>query len=128
MSVSLPLHQKQKNILLNMLGGKSPLDTSCESRKLLSHVTSRWGVLTLIALQEGTQRFNELRRKMNGISERMLTKVLKDLEEDGLVTKKSLPVIPPHTEYTLTSSGLEAARLITLLTDWIGNYQLNRNS
>lgn len=105
-----------------MLGGGIPFDASCQSRQLLSHITSRWGGLTLISLQDGPQRFSEIRKNLTGVSERMLIKVLKDFEDDGLVLRKSFPVIPPHTEYSLTPAGQESAKLITQLTDWIGNY------
>nr|WP_201027360.1 helix-turn-helix domain-containing protein [Serratia rubidaea] len=114
-------------MLAGMLDGKKIIDPSCPSRELLSHITSRWGVLILIALKNDTLRFSELRQKLNGVSERMLIKVLKEFEKDGLVLRESFPVVPPHTEYSLTTAGQEAAGLITLLTDWIGNYQIERN-
>jgi len=124
MSVSRDHKKEHQYMLADMLDGKKPIDPSCPSRELLSHITSRWGVLTLIALKNETLRFSELRKKLNGVSERMLIKVLKDFEKDGLVQRESFPVVPPHTEYSLTTAGLEAAGLITLLTDWVGNYQM----
>lgn len=92
---------------------------SCPSRGILKHVTSSWGVLTLIALRPGTLRFSEIRRKVNGVSERMLAQTLQQLEGDGLVLRRSYPVVPPHVEYTLTELGQEAARHVETLTDWI---------
>src|SRR3546814_11427247 len=80
----------------------------CPSRNILKHVTSSWGVLTLIALRPGTLRFSELRRKVNGVSERMLAQTLQQLEGHGLLVRKSYPVVPPHVEYTLTDLGQEA--------------------
>nr|WP_259049037.1 helix-turn-helix domain-containing protein [Klebsiella sp. BIGb0407] len=92
---------------------------ACPSREVLKHVTSRWGVLILIALQSGTHRFSELRRKMGGVSEKMLAQTLQWLEADGFVTRHSYPVVPPHVEYTLTPLGNEVAEKVEALADWI---------
>ena len=91
----------------------------CPSRDVMRHVTSRWGVLLLIALQGGTHRFSALRRRVCGISERMLAQTLQWLETDGLVRRHALPVVPPHVEYTLTPLGEEAAEKVAALADWI---------
>jgi DNA-binding HxlR family transcriptional regulator len=92
---------------------------ACPSREVLKHVTSRWGVLILIALQSGTHRFSELRRKMGGVSEKMLAQTLQWLEADGFVIRHSYPVVPPHVEYTLTPLGNEVAEKVEALADWI---------
>ena len=94
-------------------------EPKCPSRAVLKHMTSTWGVLSLIALRPGTLRFSELRRRVNGVSERMLAQTLQQLEGDGLVVRKSYPVVPPHVEYTLTDLGQEAAALVEGLADWI---------
>ena len=91
----------------------------CPSRDVLKHVTSRWGVLILVALQGGTHRFSDLRRKMGGVSEKMLAQTLQWLEADGFVNRKSYPVIPPHVEYSLTPLGEEVAEEVAALADWI---------
>ena len=91
----------------------------CPSRDIMRHVTSRWGVLVLIALQGGVHRFSELRRKVSGVSERMLAQTLQWLEADGLVDRRSFPVVPPHVEYRLTPLGDEAAEKVASLADWI---------
>lgn len=91
----------------------------CPSRTVLEHLTSRWGVLILVALSRGTRRFSELRREIGGINERMLALTLRRLEGDGLVARESFPVIPPHVEYSLTPMGREAEGLVEALTDWI---------
>lgn len=91
----------------------------CPSRDVLKHVTSRWGVLILVALQDGTHRFSDLRRKMGGVSEKMLAQTLQWLEADGFVDRKSYPVVPPHVEYTLTTMGHEIADKVAALADWI---------
>ncbi|AMO96678.1 putative transcriptional regulator [Collimonas fungivorans] len=91
----------------------------CPSREVLTHVTSRWGVLILVALLGGTYRFSDLRRKVNGVSERMLAQTLQWLEADGFVLRKSYPVVPPHVEYSLTPLGLEVGNKVEALADWI---------
>jgi DNA-binding HxlR family transcriptional regulator len=92
---------------------------ACPSREVLKHVTSRWGVLVLMALQGGTQRFSQLRRAIGGVSERMLAQTLQWLEGDGLVDRVAREVVPPHVEYSLTPLGQEAAERVRALADWI---------
>jgi DNA-binding HxlR family transcriptional regulator len=91
----------------------------CPSREVMRHVTSSWGVLVLIALRDGTMRFSALRRRVRGISERMLSQTLQWLENDGLVRRRAYPVVPPHTDYTLTPLGEEAAEHVEALAQWI---------
>lgn len=91
----------------------------CPSRDVLKHVTSRWGVLILVALQGGTHRFSDLRRKIGGVSEKMLAQTLQWLEADGFVNRKSYPVVPPHVEYSLTPLGHEVSEKVASLADWI---------
>lgn len=101
------------------LGRGNVLSATCPSRKVLNHLTSRWGVLVLIALLSGTHRFSELRRMVGGISERMLSQTLKSLESDGMVERRSYPVVPPHVEYTLTDLGVGAANGVLSLTQYV---------
>ena len=91
----------------------------CPSREVLKHVSSRWGVLVLIALLAGTHRFSDLRRKIGGVSEKMLAQTLQWLEGDGLVDRIAFEVVPPHVEYRLTPLGREAAEKVRGLADWI---------
>lgn len=91
----------------------------CPSRIILQHVTSRWGVLVLVALMGGTHRFSDLRRKVGGVSEKMLAQTLQCLEQDGFVDRVSFPVVPPHVEYTLTPLGREIGQKVEALADWI---------
>ena len=95
------------------------LSAACPSRDVLRHVTSRWGVLVLLVLTDGTQRFSGLRRKIGGVSEKMLAQTLQWLEQDGLVLRQEFPVVPPHVEYSLTPMGVEAAERVRGLADWI---------
>lgn len=91
----------------------------CPSREVLKHVTSRWGVLVLVALLDGTLRFSDLRRKVGGVSEKMLAQTLQWLEGDGFVLRTSYPVVPPHVEYSLTPLGREVGARVEGLADWI---------
>ena len=75
--------------------------------------------MLLVALLAGTHRFSELRRKIGGISEKMLAQTLQVLENDGFVIRTVFPVIPPHVEYELSASGVEIAKLVEALADWI---------
>lgn len=94
-------------------------DANCPSRMILKHMTSRWGVFVLIALSQGTHRFSELRRKIGGVSEKMLAQTLQCLEDDGLVNRQSFPVVPPHVEYSLSLLGEEVSEKVAALADWI---------
>jgi DNA-binding HxlR family transcriptional regulator len=91
----------------------------CPSREVLKHVTSRWGVLLLVALMDGTHRFGELRRKVGGISEKMLAQTLYWLEQDGFVQRIAHPVVPPHVEYRLTPLGEQIGYKLGDLAAWI---------
>lgn len=91
----------------------------CPSRGVLKHVTSRWGVLILVALRDGTHRFSDLRRKMGGVSEKMLAQSLQALEHDGFLHRVSYPVVPPHVEYSLTPLGEQVSDKVAALADWI---------
>ncbi len=95
------------------------MSARCPSRSVLKHLTSRWGVLVLLALQPGTRRFSELRRAIDGVSERMLAQTLQWLEEDGMVIRTAHAVVPPHVDYALTPLGREAAERMRALADWI---------
>lgn len=95
------------------------MSADCPSRQVLRHVTSRWGLLVLIALEGRTRRFGEVRRAVGGVSERMLAQTLQGLERDGLVDRVARDVVPLHVEYSLTPLGQEAAERVRTLADWI---------
>ncbi|MEU0675038.1 helix-turn-helix domain-containing protein [Streptomyces sp. NPDC006172] len=89
---------------------------ACPSRGTLEHVTGRWGALTLGALHEGSLRFNALRRRVDGVSEKMLSQTLHALERDGLVHREAQPTNPPRVDYELTPLGHDVAeRLLGLI-------------
>ncbi|MGA9595692.1 MAG: helix-turn-helix domain-containing protein, partial [Acidimicrobiia bacterium] len=88
----------------------------CPSRTIVDHVASKWGTLALVALAESPYRFNALRRRVDGISEKMLSQTLHTLERDGMVVRDVQSAIPPRVEYSLTDLGAQvAARLRDLI-------------
>jgi len=92
----------------------------CPSRHVLRHVCSQWGTLALMALREGkVMRFSELRRKLGGVSEKMLAQSLQALVADGFVNRRAYSVVPPHVEYSLTDMGEEIVEHVANLADWI---------
>ena len=95
------------------------LASACPSRQILQHLTSRWGALVLVSLHSGTKRFSELRRAIDGVSERMLTKTLQELEADGMLIRKSYNTVPPQVDYTLTEFGAQASKKMFELVDWL---------
>lgn len=89
---------------------------ACSSRPVLQHISGRWGALTLAALRDEPMRFNALRRRVDGISEKMLSQTLQALERDGFVVREVQAEIPPRVEYSLTPLGVTvAARLLDLI-------------
>jgi DNA-binding HxlR family transcriptional regulator len=95
------------------------LSADCPSREVLRHLTSRWGMLAMLALADGTARFSDLRRRVEGVSERMLAQTLKELEADGFVRRTAHPVVPPHVDYDLTPLGSEVLERMLALGGWI---------
>jgi DNA-binding HxlR family transcriptional regulator len=89
-------------------------------REVLNRVGDKWSVLVVALLGDGKKRFSELRRSIEGISQRMLTLTLKGLERDGLVTRTPYPTIPPRVEYELTKLGRSLLKPIRELGDWAG--------
>ncbi|WP_449121408.1 winged helix-turn-helix transcriptional regulator [Pseudomonas viridiflava] len=107
-----------ESMLANIRQGQV-LATDCPSRIILNHVCGRWGVLVLIVLRGGMHRFSEVRRKIGGVSEKMLAQTLQQLEHDGFVDRRALPVLPPHVEYRLTAMGEEVALQVETLAVWV---------
>ena len=89
----------------------------CTSRASFETVTSKWSSLALLALGEGSYRFNALRRRVEGVSEKMLSQTLQALERDGMVTRDVVTTIPPRVEYGLTPLGERVAEKLRALAD-----------
>ena len=109
----------QSNKLSEQMMRGEVFSDQCPSREILKHATNRWGGLVLVALLLGKHRFSGLRRKLSGVSEKMLAQTLQTLEADGFIMRVSYPVVPPHVEYSLTPLGGELAKQVELLVDWI---------
>ncbi|ASU84217.1 transcriptional regulator [Nocardiopsis gilva YIM 90087] len=91
----------------------------CPSRATLENITGRWGVLVLAALNDGPYRFNALRRRVDGVSEKMLSQTLHTLERDGFVIRDVQQQIPPRVEYRLTPLGATTADKLLDLVEFL---------
>ena len=94
------------------------LDPGCASRKVFEAVSGRWGPLVIMALKGQTKRHGELRRELEGISQKMLIQTLRNLEHNGLVERKVYPVVPPKVEYSLTPLGASLQPLLEAICQW----------
>ena len=92
-------------------------------REVLNRVGDKWSVLIVAILKEGPRRFSELRRAVDGISQRMLTLTLRGLERDGLVTRTVFPTIPPRVDYELTDLGRGLSKPVKALGTWAIEHQ-----
>lgn len=90
----------------------------CRAREILDRVGDKWSLQVISLLGERTKRFNELRREIDGISQRMLTVTLRGLERDGIVTRTVYPVVPPRVEYSLTPMGATLMEAASTLVRW----------
>src|SRR4029077_4100733 len=100
----------------DLFGG--PHAPECPGREILNHVMSRWGVLALLALSDRTHRFSELRRRIGGVSEKMLAQTLRTLEDDGFVLRRDFAEVPPRVEYELTPIGRQLAKNVAAPATW----------
>jgi DNA-binding HxlR family transcriptional regulator len=96
--------------------------TTCRAREVLQRVGDKWSVLVIDLLGQGTMRFTELHRAVDGITARMLTVTLRGLERDGIVTRTIHPVIPPRVEYALTPMGRTLLDTIGQLVSWTDSH------
>lgn len=98
---------------------KDPTNPVCRTiSTLLSRIGDKWTVLVVSTLGEGPRRFNELRREIPSVSQRMLTLTLRNLERDGLVSRTVTPSIPPRVDYALTELGQSLQKPISALSQW----------
>jgi DNA-binding HxlR family transcriptional regulator len=96
---------------------------SCELRDLLDRLADKWSLLVVELLGHGTLRFTELKRQIDGISQRMLTRTLRQLERDGLVRRTVHPVVPPRVDYELTALGRSLLVAVEPLVDWTRSHR-----
>jgi DNA-binding HxlR family transcriptional regulator len=90
----------------------------CPTRQILDRVGDKWAVLILLLLREQPTRFNQLRRTIEGISQKMLSQVLKSLERDGLIRRRAIATVPVTVEYSITPLGATLAAAVDPLRDW----------
>ena len=109
------------------LGGKRPSEvdelpdayaSACPTRQALDRIADKWTVLILGLLEGGPMRFNQLRREIEGISQKMLSQTLKSLERDGLVSRKVFATVPVTVEYSITPLGATLAETLVPLRVW----------
>ena len=100
-------------------------DDGCPMRDILDRVGDKWSVLVIILLRDGKMRFSDLRRAVDGISQRMLTQTLRQLERDGLVSRTVYPSVPVRVEYALTALGETLTGPLSALAEWA---QTNRDA
>jgi DNA-binding HxlR family transcriptional regulator len=95
------------------------LDRDCRGvTSVLSRIGDKWSVLVIVMLADGPRRFNELKRMVDGVSQRMLTLTLRGLERDGHVTRTVFPTIPPRVDYALTEQGRDLIKPMKALGEW----------
>lgn len=94
------------------------LAAACPTRQVINRIGDRWSLLVIFALEAETLRFQELRRAVEGVSQKMLTQTLRILERDGLVSRKIYASVPARVEYSLTTLGLSLSLRISVLREW----------
>src|ERR1700691_5605305 len=105
------------------LGNSCNTEEAIEVRRILTRVGDKWSILVIALLDRGPRRFTELRREVEGISQRMLTLTLRQLERDGLVSRTVYPVVPPKVEYELTELGGTLLTSIQSLVTWATDHR-----
>jgi DNA-binding HxlR family transcriptional regulator len=91
---------------------------NCPTRVILNRIADKWTVLIVGSLTQEIKRFNELRREINGVSQKMLTQTLRGMERDGLVSRKVYATVPPKVEYSLTELGYSLTNLLEDIRNW----------
>jgi DNA-binding HxlR family transcriptional regulator len=96
----------------------NPYDADCPTRMILDRIGDKWAVLVLGLLENGPVRFNQLRRRIEGLSQKMLSQTLKNLERDGLVDRRAFPTVPVTVEYSITALGRTLGATLDSLRLW----------
>lgn len=107
-----------------MISNKKNLD--CPVATTINLIGNKWKLLIIRDLLNGTRRFGELRKSLTGISQRVLTENLRELETDGLLNRKVFAEVPPRVEYSLNDTGLSLKPIIKTMADWGIKYKNNK--
>src|SRR5215467_12420559 len=99
-------------------------EPNCSSRDVLELVGNKWSMLLLCALYDSKTRTGQLKRKLQGISQKMLTQTLREMQLNGIVKRISYPEVPPRVEYELTGLGYSLAELVVKMEQWIAKHHL----
>jgi DNA-binding HxlR family transcriptional regulator len=94
------------------------MSAACPTRQVLARIADKWTLLVIAALQDGTLRFSELRREVEGVSQKMLTQTLRSLERDGMVEREVIPTVPVTVRYTLTPLGHSLGEAVSAIREW----------
>jgi DNA-binding HxlR family transcriptional regulator len=94
------------------------MNAACPTRQVLDRIADKWTMLVIVALEHGTLRFSELRRSIDGITQKMLTQTLRALERDGIVEREVIPTVPVTVRYTLTPLGHSLADAVSVIREW----------
>ena len=108
-----------KEMAPDWIGKVDPCDAGCPSRDILDLIGDRWSLLLLLVIAQGHHRNGELKRRIGGISQKMLTQTLRALEANGLVERRDFQTVPPHVEYHLTLLGQSLGEAVGPLFGWI---------
>jgi DNA-binding HxlR family transcriptional regulator len=98
------------------------LDQTSDVRQILDLIADKWTALVILALSRGTKRYSELHRTIGGVSQKMLTQTLRNLEHSGLIDRKVYPAVPPMVEYSLTPLGETLVKPLKTLCDWASSH------
>jgi DNA-binding HxlR family transcriptional regulator len=120
-------HSIEKDTVMPRMPRKAPPYATCPVEGALNLIDGKWKIVILYKLLQGTLRFNEIRRKLPNVTQRMLTHQLRQLEADGLVIRTVYPQVPPRVEYSLSTRGRSLEPVIMALKTW-GDANLNLSS
>jgi DNA-binding HxlR family transcriptional regulator len=105
------------------MGKADVYNRTCPSQGILALIGSKWSMLVLCSLREGPRRTHDLKRRLGGVSAKMLTQTLRELERHGIVYREDFHEVPPRVEYGLTTLGRSLAALVVQIEDWVtANY------
>jgi DNA-binding HxlR family transcriptional regulator len=94
------------------------MNDACPTRQVLARVANKWTMLVVLALEGGTLRFSQLRTRVEGVTQKMLTQTLRALERDGIVTRRVYPTVPVTVEYALTPLGHSLSAAVAVIRNW----------